>query len=186
MPRWICACYDNRPMAPLSGLGKVYLSVSKDRLRVTDKRMFTAEGELRDAYRFLEEAGGEAPSPDGKKVELLPREERLPPEVAPDAFAAPSPGGAEGRFEIPDPAESMGGPSFSDLVAMLAEPAAVFLGDVELPDGSSQEDLAMARLHIDLLDVLRQKTLGNLGAQESALLEDILYQLRMRYVQKRG
>ena len=44
----------------------------------------------------------------------------------------------------------------------------------------------MARLHIDLLDVLRQKTAGNLTAQESAFLEDLLYRLRVRYVQKRG
>ncbi len=44
----------------------------------------------------------------------------------------------------------------------------------------------MARLHIDLLDVLRQKTAGNLTAQERAFLEDLLYRLRVRYVQKRG
>ena len=31
-----------------------------------------------------------------------------------------------------------------------------------------------------------QKTVGNLTAQESAVLEDILYRLRLRYVQKRG
>jgi hypothetical protein len=44
----------------------------------------------------------------------------------------------------------------------------------------------MARLHIDLLDLLRQKTAGNLTVQESAFLEDLLYRLRVRYVQKRG
>ena len=44
----------------------------------------------------------------------------------------------------------------------------------------------MARLHIDLLDVLRQKTAGNLTAQELAVLEDFLYRARVRYVQKRG
>ena len=44
----------------------------------------------------------------------------------------------------------------------------------------------MARLHIDLLDVLRQKSAGNLTAQEAAVLEDVLYRLRLRYVQKRG
>jgi hypothetical protein len=34
--------------------------------------------------------------------------------------------------------------------------------------------------------VLRQKTAGNVSAQESAVLEDVLYRLRLRYVQKRG
>ena len=46
--------------------------------------------------------------------------------------------------------------------------------------------MEMARLHIDLLEILRQKTLGNLTAQESGFLEDLLYRLRLRYVQKRG
>ena len=45
-------------------------------------------------------------------------------------------------------------------------------------------NLEMARLHIDLLEVLRQKTAGNLDAQERAFLEDLLYRLRVRYVQK--
>lgn len=69
---------------------------------------------------------------------------------------------------------------------MLAEPVPIYLGDVQLPDGSTQEDLELARLHIDLLDVIRQKTLGNLSARESAMLENVLYQLRVRYVQKQG
>ena len=69
---------------------------------------------------------------------------------------------------------------------MLAEPVAIYLGDLELPDGESAENLEMARLHIDLLDILRQKTAGNLTAQESTFLEDLLYRLRVRYVQKRG
>ena len=80
----------------------------------------------------------------------------------------------------------MAAPSFFDLVAMLAEPVALYLGDLALPDGEVAENLEMARLHIDLLDVLRQKTAGNLTAQESAFLEDLLYRLRVRYVQKRG
>ena len=63
---------------------------------------------------------------------------------------------------------------------------AIYLGDAKLPDGESAENLDMARLHIDLLEVLKNKTAGNLTAQEHTLLEDLLYQLRLRYVQKRG
>ncbi len=69
---------------------------------------------------------------------------------------------------------------------MITEPVAFYLGDEALPDGRSMENLDMARLHIDLLDVLRQRTAGNLTAQEQAVLEDLLYRLRVRYVQKRG
>jgi hypothetical protein len=79
----------------------------------------------------------------------------------------------------------MDGPSFFDLAAMLAEPVAVYLGDVPLPDGQSAENLEMAHLHIELLDVLREKTAGNLSAQEAAFFEDLLYRLKVRYVQKR-
>jgi hypothetical protein len=73
-----------------------------------------------------------------------------------------------------------------DLVTLLAEPIAVYLGDVEMPDGQSAENLDMARLHIDLLDILRRKTAGNLEVGEARLLEDLLYRCRLRYVQKRG
>ena len=73
-----------------------------------------------------------------------------------------------------------------DLLAMLAEPISVYLGDAVLPDGQDAANLEMARFYIDLLAVLRQKTAGNLTAQEDAVLEDLLYRLRVRYVQKRG
>ena len=100
---------------------------------------------------------------------------------------AAGPGGEP--MDVPDSAlpDSPGeGPAFLDLVALLAEPVALYLGDAQTPDGQSHENLDAARLHIDLLDVLREKTAGNLSAQESGILEDVLYRLRMRYVQKRG
>jgi hypothetical protein len=88
--------------------------------------------------------------------------------------------------DFPETSPDLGGPSFFDLVAILAEPVPIYLGDAELPDGQDATNLEMARLHIDLLAVLRQKTAGNLTAQEAAFLEDLLYRLRVRYVQKRG
>jgi len=36
---------------------------------------------------------------------------------------------------------------------------------VSLPDGESAQDLALARLHIDLLDILQQKSAGNLSSE---------------------
>ena len=77
-------------------------------------------------------------------------------------------------------------PGFLDLVGMLAQPIAMFLGDAKLPGGESEENLPLARYHIDLLEVLESKTRGNLDAREAKLLEDLLYQLRMRYVEKAG
>jgi hypothetical protein len=77
-------------------------------------------------------------------------------------------------------------PGFADLVSILAEPIALFLGDAPLPDGKSAENLDLARFHIDLLEILKRKTESNLSQEESAVLDDLLYRLRMRYVQKTG
>jgi Domain of unknown function (DUF1844) len=208
-------------------------------IKITDKRMFTADGELREEYRFLDQKATTAPaaaspaeaqpppppppigSPPaaaaGERAERSrrprqpePEERRRPRDAAAqsgergrrprgweeaeeDALGAEphDPAGVppydepSARLEIPGSPPGMG-PSFYDLAAVLAEPVPVYLGDVELPDGQSAENLEMARLYIDLLDVLRQKTSGNLTAQEAAFLEDLLYRLRVRYVQKRG
>lgn len=167
-------------------------------MKVTDKRMFTPDGELREEYRFLNEkstATATEPAPEAPRPEPSRPEPSLSEPARPEP-ARPQP--ARHAAGYPDPLEPredtgldlpgapQGGPGFLDLAAMLAEPAAIYLGDAPLPDGQWAEDLEMARLHIDLLDVLRQKTAGNLTAQESAIIEDLIYRLRVRYVQKHG
>jgi len=152
----------------------------KRELKVTDKRMFTADGALKEEYRFLDEksTAPAAPSePERPVAEAVPAPA---PREAPRREPEPPP------LDLPGTTSEMGGPGFYDLVAMMAEPVPIYLGDARLPDGQVATDLEMARLHIDLLDVLRQKTAGNLDAQERAFLEDLLYRLRVRYVQKRG
>jgi hypothetical protein len=160
-------------------------------MKVTDRRMFTPEGELREEFRGL----ADAPTAPAAPAEP-PRRQPPPPEPPPQPFAAwpeppaagaPGPAGGERGAPLELPGTPPGlGPAFFDLVAVLAEPVPLYLGDAPLPDGQSAENMEAARFHIDLLDVLRQKTAGNLSAQESAVLEDILYRLRMRFVQKRG
>jgi Domain of unknown function (DUF1844) len=159
---------------------------SQDReIKVTDKRMFTPDGELREEYRFLGEkstAAPEPPPPAARRPEPAP--EPLGGQGAPAAGRAPrTPAEEPPPLDLPGTPPGLG-PTFYDLVAMLAEPVPIYLGEVELPDGQSAENLEMARLHIDLLDVLRQKTAGNLAAQESDFLEDLLYRMRVLYVQK--
>jgi hypothetical protein len=88
-------------------------------------------------------------------------------------------------LELPPTSGPAGGPTFFHLVSVLAESAAMYLEGGAFP-GDPAQGLEMARLHIDLLDVLRRKTVGNLSSQEHAVLEDALYRLRMRYLQKRG
>ena len=160
-------------------------------IKVTDKRMFTPDGELREEYRFLNEkstaaaAPEPAPEPATAPAASARSENRSDPRTAPSAPQAPAYAPEDFEDAGAPPPEGAGyGPSFYDLVSMMAEPIPLYLGDVGLPNGQMVENLEMAGLHIDLLDVLRQKTAGNLTAQESAFLEDLLYRLRVRYVQK--
>jgi hypothetical protein len=158
--------------------------VEEKELKVTDKRIFTAEGELREEYRHLETVPAEAspvPPPASSSPATEPAAEAESP---PAVVFEPQP--ATRPLEIPGASPGLASPTFFDLVAMLAEPASLYLGDVALPDGKTAEDLDMARVHIDLLAVLRAKTQGQLNAQETAFLDEILYRLRLRYVQKRG
>ncbi len=149
--------------------------MSSSKFKVTDKRRFTPEGELREEYRVLEEERARNPPPEAPAAVAEP--------------ATPTPMNAEDPEMAPESAEApdgRGGPGFLDLVMMLAEPATIYLGEARLPDGSTQENLQLAGLHIEFLEVLRRKTEGNLSAQESTVLADVLYQLRTRYAQKRG
>ena len=74
--------------------------------------------------------------------------------------------------------------SFSGFVISLTTTAAVHFGDY--PDPATGEarapNLEGAQQMIDILAMLEQKTRGNLTAQERSLLEQVLYDLRMRFV----
>jgi hypothetical protein len=73
--------------------------------------------------------------------------------------------------------------SLAGLFMMLASSAVVALGDAPDPmTGQRQIDLAQAADAIDLLILLREKTEGNRSPEESRILEEILYDLQLRYV----
>ena len=74
--------------------------------------------------------------------------------------------------------------SFPSFVMSLAATAAVHLGD--LPDPVTQKahvDVPSAGHIIDLLAMLQQKTVNNLDPEEAQLLEQVIYELRMRYIE---
>jgi hypothetical protein len=154
-------------------------------MKVTDKRMFTPEGELREEYRFLEDQA-KRPEPEGRPAKDAGAPASAAPSPEPEQPAAATVEPSAQRPPLDAPGAGPGGPAFFDLLGVLAEPIAFYLGDARLPTGETEENLDAARFHIDLLDVLRQKTSGNLTAQEADALEDLLYRLRVRYVQKRG
>jgi hypothetical protein len=72
---------------------------------------------------------------------------------------------------------------FSTFVLSIIGSAYVHLGDAPGPDGGSDRDLVLARQDIDLLGLLQEKTRGNLSGEEERLLDQALYDLRMRFIE---
>jgi hypothetical protein len=78
--------------------------------------------------------------------------------------------------------------TFAAFVVSLASSAAIHFGD--LPDpvtgAPAEPNLEGAAQMIEILSLLEQKTRGNLTAEERQLLEQVLYELRMRFVAEKG
>jgi hypothetical protein len=72
---------------------------------------------------------------------------------------------------------------FGTFVMSLATSVLVHLGEVAHPERTqSEKNLELAKQTIDILGMLREKTRGNLTEEESQMLENLLYDLRMKYV----
>lgn len=132
----------------------------KQGFTVRDRRRFSESGEVRPEYRE---------SPTG--------------EAAPSA-----PGAATARTE-----SAQAGPQttaamdidFSTFVFSLSTQALAHLGDI--PDLVAKQivvDLPAAKQLIDILGMLKEKTKGNLDTPETELLDRLLYDLRIRYVER--
>jgi hypothetical protein len=120
---------------------------------VTDRRAFDASGEPK--------------APQATKAEP---EQAASPKLA--NAAPPKP-------EIP---RSLPPADFATLVLSLGSSALMYLG--ESPEGKKGErNLPMAKHAVDLLTVLEEKTKGNLSAEEGHILESLLFDLRLRYVE---
>jgi hypothetical protein len=84
------------------------------------------------------------------------------------------------------PAEGPGAVDFHTFVLSLGSSALMHLGELERPGASAPStDLPLAKHTIDILAMLQQKTTGNLTAEEAKLLESLLYDLRLRWVEAR-
>ncbi len=131
-------------------------SEKKPGFTVTDRRSFSDEGEPR-------------PAPTASAAEP-PAEEKA---------SQPAQGrSSEARTRELPPAD------FSTFVLSLGSSTLIHLGQVEAPgEGGRQRDLPMAKHTIDLLSLLREKTKNNLSQEEDELLESLLYDLRLRYVE---
>ena len=87
-------------------------------------------------------------------------------------------GGDRGGIPLPEV-------SLATFIFSLSSSALVHLGDIPDPDTKgSRVDLPLAKQIIDTLGMLQEKTKGNLAPDEDNLVKAILYDLRLRYVQK--
>lgn len=100
-----------------------------------------------------------------------------------DEVRADEPPGATARAdEVPTAAFPP--VDFHTFVLSLGSSALLHLGEIENPnDGVSQKDLPLAKHTIDILAMLEEKTKGNLTTAEEKLIESLLYDLRLRYVE---
>jgi hypothetical protein len=78
--------------------------------------------------------------------------------------------------------------SFTAFVLSLASTAAIHFGDLPDPISGERSELNLdgAAQMIEILSLLEQKTRGNLTLEERQVLEQVLYELRMRFVEATG
>ena len=128
---------------------------------IKDRRRFTEEGEPKEEKQPEEQAKEPEPRAQEQGRERARVEKKVTEET-------PFP-------EI----------NFSTFIFSLNTSALLHLGEIPDPaTGKQQEDLAMAKQTIDLIAMLQEKTKGNLAPDEENLVKHILYDLRLRYVQK--
>ena len=73
--------------------------------------------------------------------------------------------------------------NFIFFISNLGMQALMFMGEVESPVSKKiEKDLSQARYIIDIIDMLKEKTKGNLTEEEANIIDNTLYELRMKYV----
>ncbi|HPE07823.1 MAG TPA: DUF1844 domain-containing protein [Smithellaceae bacterium] len=77
--------------------------------------------------------------------------------------------------------------NFTNFVISLSTSALFHFGDFpEYEGGKAEKNLPAAKQTIDILNMLNEKTKGNLDQNETSLIQGVLYELKMRYVKEKG
>lgn len=144
--------------------------------KVKDRRRFTETGDLKDG-----DEGGEA-------VAEAAAEE--PPEADDSATQGAPAAAAETGPQQPDEPPASGGVpaevNFVSFVMSLATQAAVQLGDMPGPAGINiPVDRLAAKQTIDIIQMLKDKTEGNLDESEARLIENVLHELHMSFIRSK-
>jgi hypothetical protein len=112
-------------------------------------------------------------------------DEKPPEQEQEQETAAPEPPSQDEVLGAPPLAEETDAPvTFSTFILGLSTQALFHLGEIADPTiGRSEQDLPAAKQVIDILGILSEKTRNNLQEAEQSLLDSMLYDLRMRYVE---
>jgi hypothetical protein len=130
---------------------------------------------VKDRRRFTEEPGAEE-----NKEKPQPEEASAAGEQK--SARSEEASGKEEQARGPFPEVTL-----ATFIFSLSSSALVHLGEIPEPQTNRTEvDLPIAKQIIDTLGMLQDKTKGNLDQDEERLLKSVLYDLRMRYIQKSG
>lgn len=152
---------------------------SKPSIRVTDRRLFTEEGDLRDpsAVEAGEEPSPNVESPTPPEPSEPKREE---PRLEEPSAGEPQPGRGPGQTEPEHP-----GTLFTSFLDSLVVNAYMAMGMVRNPYRDEQEvDVEGARQMIDIIEMLGKKTQGNLTPEESDYLKAHLGELKLAFLRR--
>ena len=165
------------------------MSDDQPNFKVTDRRLFNADGSPRDL-------------PPEEKPEPKPEPVAVPVETAASGAASeaatgesatpetePTPPPVEVTEELEDDftpeelAEARDPAGFISFIMSIASNAASALGMMEHPVTHSREvDVELGKHWIDILGMLQKKTAGNLAPKEKQMLDGLLSDLRMQYI----
>jgi len=168
----------------------------KEQIKVTDKRIFTSDGTIREEFRDeikpadLNAKPAERPAPRQE-----PKPQPQPPQPAPQQPRAPQPephdqhaandrrqGGADRRRTMAERAANPGTP-FTNFIEPLIAQAYMSLGMLPNPyQPQTKADIGAARQMIDILTLLQDKTRGNLTPDEDDFLNTYLGELKLAFV----
>ena len=172
----------------------------QDSFTVTDRRLFTSDGELRKEVSEEEIATSKpapvAPPPPPQSAETTSPEQSagtLDSSVPPPPTAAEQKEQADAyrksakeldaRVELSGHSAKEMEMTFERFMASLYMTSMLQLGLMQEERGQPRIDLLGARQTIDTLSLLAEKTKGNLTAAEENFLQNCLYELRMAYVE---
>ena len=147
-------------------------------VKVTDRRIFTPEGDIREEFRSeIHPSDPQAAKPPEPTPPEKPAQERR------EKNTGPPPDG-ERRKTMAERAENPGTP-FADFVQQLIAQAYMFLGMLRSPSAPKPMiDVAAAREMIEILTMLKEKTAGNLTPAEDDFLSTHRGELKLAFVQR--